>query len=50
VMPPWCRLTYQPVFRSPIIPVCTLNPGICAAEISDHVQFVVLRYRITFSL
>ena len=24
VKPPRCRLTYQPVFCSPIIPVCTL--------------------------
>ena len=41
MMPPLCQLTYQPVFRSPITPVCTLSTGICASHISDPVQFVV---------
>ena len=41
MMPPQCQLTYQPVFRSPIIPVCTLTPDIYASQISDHVQFQI---------
>jgi hypothetical protein len=45
VMPPQCRLTHQPVFCSPIIPVCTLGSRIYASVISH-----LCSSKLTFAL